>query len=112
MYDSIPDSFMGSGTSTVAVVKAKRNYRGYDSNEKYIKLANNSIKCAYQEAMTLWEPHGNRKIAYVRLVITVEILKVPAGVKPRKLRACQGPGTVTSDNACCGLSSPASQFPF
>jgi site-specific DNA-methyltransferase (adenine-specific) len=54
--DIILDPFMGSGTTAVAAIKAKRNYIGYDINEEYIKLANNRIKLTYQESITLFEP--------------------------------------------------------
>jgi site-specific DNA-methyltransferase (adenine-specific) len=47
--DIILDPFMGSGTTAVAAIKAKRNYIGYDIDEEYIKLANDRIKLACQE---------------------------------------------------------------
>jgi site-specific DNA-methyltransferase (adenine-specific) len=53
--DIILDPFMGSGTTAVAAVKAKRNYVGYDINEDYIQLANNRIKLVSQEARNLFE---------------------------------------------------------
>jgi site-specific DNA-methyltransferase (adenine-specific) len=57
--DIILDPFMGSGTTAIAAIKAKRNYIGYDINEEYIKLANNRIKLAYQEGVTLFESSEN-----------------------------------------------------
>jgi site-specific DNA-methyltransferase (adenine-specific) len=42
--DIILDPFMGSGTTAVTAIKAKRNYIGYDINEEYIQLANSRIK--------------------------------------------------------------------
>jgi site-specific DNA-methyltransferase (adenine-specific) len=51
--DIVLDPFMGSGTTAVAAVKAKRDYVGYDINEEYIKLANNRIRLAHQKAITL-----------------------------------------------------------
>ncbi|MDR2351221.1 MAG: site-specific DNA-methyltransferase, partial [Endomicrobium sp.] len=41
--DIILDPFMGSGTTAVAAVKAKRNFVGYEINEKYVNLANKRI---------------------------------------------------------------------
>ncbi|MDR3197427.1 MAG: site-specific DNA-methyltransferase [Planctomycetaceae bacterium] len=52
--DIILDPFIGSGTTAVAAVKAKRNYIGYDINKEYIKLANDRIKLACQETKTLF----------------------------------------------------------
>jgi site-specific DNA-methyltransferase (adenine-specific) len=57
--DIILDPFMGSGTTAVAAIKAKRNYIGYDINEDYIKLANNRIKNAMQDSITLFESTEN-----------------------------------------------------
>jgi site-specific DNA-methyltransferase (adenine-specific) len=53
--DIILDPFIGSGTTAVAAIKTKRNYIGYDINEEYIKLANNRIKNAIQDSITLFE---------------------------------------------------------
>jgi site-specific DNA-methyltransferase (adenine-specific) len=47
--DIILDPFMGSGTTAVAAIKAKRNYIGYDINGEYITLANNRIKLTHDE---------------------------------------------------------------
>jgi site-specific DNA-methyltransferase (adenine-specific) len=44
------DPFMGSGTTAVAAIKAKRNYVGYEINEAYVRLANSRIKQACQDA--------------------------------------------------------------
>jgi site-specific DNA-methyltransferase (adenine-specific) len=41
--DIILDPFMGSGTTAVAAIKAKRNFVGYEINEKYVNLANRRI---------------------------------------------------------------------
>jgi site-specific DNA-methyltransferase (adenine-specific) len=56
--DIVLDPFMGSGTTAVAAIKAKRNYIGYEVSEAYIKLANDRIKLAGQEAASLFEPGG------------------------------------------------------
>lgn len=37
--DVILDTFLGSGTTSLSALKNNRNYVGYDTNEKYIKLA-------------------------------------------------------------------------
>ncbi|MDR2426533.1 MAG: site-specific DNA-methyltransferase [Endomicrobium sp.] len=42
--DIVLDPFMGSGTTAVSAIKLKRNYVGYDINNKYIALANERIK--------------------------------------------------------------------
>jgi site-specific DNA-methyltransferase (adenine-specific) len=42
--DIVLDPFMGSGTTAVAAIKAKRNFLGYETNEEYVRLANNRIK--------------------------------------------------------------------
>jgi site-specific DNA-methyltransferase (adenine-specific) len=57
--DIILDPFMGSGTTAVSAIKAKRNYIGYDINEEYIKLANKRIKLANQELVSLFESPEN-----------------------------------------------------
>ncbi|MDR1249212.1 MAG: site-specific DNA-methyltransferase [Treponema sp.] len=44
--DIVLDPFMGSGTTAIAAIKAKRNYIGYDINEEYIGLAEDRIKTA------------------------------------------------------------------
>ena len=41
--DIVIDPFMGSGTTAIAAIKNKRNFVGYEINEKYINLANNRI---------------------------------------------------------------------
>ncbi len=41
--DVILDPFLGSGTTSLAAIKNSRNYIGYDTNEKYIELANNRV---------------------------------------------------------------------
>jgi site-specific DNA-methyltransferase (adenine-specific) len=48
--DIILDPFMGSGTTAVAAIKAKRNYSGYDINEEYIKLATARIAHIMQDS--------------------------------------------------------------
>jgi site-specific DNA-methyltransferase (adenine-specific) len=52
--DIILDPFMGSGTTAVAAVKAKRHYVGYDINEAYIQLANKRIKNAARDSGDLF----------------------------------------------------------
>ena len=42
--DIVIDPFMGSGTTAIAAIKNKRNFVGYEINEKYINLANNRIE--------------------------------------------------------------------
>ena len=39
-HDIVLDPFLGSGTTSLSAVKNNRNYIGYDTNEKYITLAN------------------------------------------------------------------------
>ncbi len=41
--DIILDPFVGSGTTSIAAIKNERNYVGYDTNEKYIELADKRI---------------------------------------------------------------------
>jgi site-specific DNA-methyltransferase (adenine-specific) len=38
---------MGSGTTAVATIKAKRNFVRYEINEKYVNLANRRILVQY-----------------------------------------------------------------
>jgi site-specific DNA-methyltransferase (adenine-specific) len=52
--DIVLDPFMGSGTTAVAAVKAKRKYVGYDISGEYIKLANARIKNAAQATIELF----------------------------------------------------------
>ena len=42
--DIILDPFMGSGTTAVSALKSNRYFIGYETNENYIKLANQRIK--------------------------------------------------------------------
>jgi DNA modification methylase len=37
------DTFMGSGTTAIACIKTKRNYIGFEIQEKYIKIATERI---------------------------------------------------------------------
>jgi site-specific DNA-methyltransferase (adenine-specific) len=67
--DIILDPFMGSGTTAVAAIKTKRKYIGYDVNEEYIKLANNRIKNAAYDSITLFEPTDDRILAPEPMVI-------------------------------------------
>lgn len=41
--DVILDPFLGSGTTSLSAVKNSRNYIGYDTNEKYIMLADRRV---------------------------------------------------------------------
>lgn len=41
--DIILDPFLGSGTTSLTAIKNGRNYIGYDTNEKYIELANKRV---------------------------------------------------------------------
>ena len=41
--DIILDPFIGSGTTAIAAIQSNRFYIGYDTEEKYIKLAENRI---------------------------------------------------------------------
>lgn len=41
--DVILDPFLGSGTTSLSALKNNRNYVGYDTNEKYIELADRRI---------------------------------------------------------------------
>ena len=41
--DVILDPFLGSGTTSLSAVKNDRNYIGYDTNKKYVELANRRV---------------------------------------------------------------------
>lgn len=41
--DIVLDPFMGSGTTALSALKSTRKYIGFDTNEEYIKLANNRL---------------------------------------------------------------------
>ncbi len=41
--DVILDPFLGSGTTSLSAIKNGRNYIGYDTNKKYIELANKRV---------------------------------------------------------------------
>jgi len=41
--DVVLDPFLGSGTTSLAAIKNGRNYIGYDTNKKYIELANRRV---------------------------------------------------------------------
>jgi site-specific DNA-methyltransferase (adenine-specific) len=43
--DVVLDPFMGSGTTAVAAMLLKRNYVGYETDEKYLTIADQRIKC-------------------------------------------------------------------
>lgn len=43
--DIILDPFMGSGTTAVSALKSDRKFVGYDTDEKYIKLAEARLNC-------------------------------------------------------------------
>lgn len=42
-HDVILDPFLGSGTTSLSAIKNNRNYIGYDTNKKYIELANRRV---------------------------------------------------------------------
>ena len=42
--DIVLDPFIGSGQTSIAAIKAKRHYVGYDTNEEYVKLSEKRIK--------------------------------------------------------------------
>jgi site-specific DNA-methyltransferase (adenine-specific) len=42
--DVVLDPFMGSGQATIAAIKTKRHYVGYEINEEYVKLAGRRIR--------------------------------------------------------------------
>lgn len=41
--DVILDPFLGSGTTSLAAIKNGRNYVGYDTNKKYVELADKRV---------------------------------------------------------------------
>jgi site-specific DNA-methyltransferase (adenine-specific) len=41
--DVVLDPFLGSGTTSLSAIKNGRNYVGYDTNKKYIELANKRV---------------------------------------------------------------------
>jgi len=41
--DVVLDPFLGSGTTSLSAVKYGRSYIGYDTNKKYIELANRRV---------------------------------------------------------------------
>lgn len=41
--DVILDPFLGSGTTSLSAIKNGRNFVGYDTNEKYIELADKRV---------------------------------------------------------------------
>jgi site-specific DNA-methyltransferase (adenine-specific) len=41
--DVVLDPFLGSGTTSLAAIKNGRNYVGYDTNKKYVELANRRV---------------------------------------------------------------------
>ncbi len=41
--DIVLDPFMGSGTAAIGALKSQRHYIGYEINNDYINLANESI---------------------------------------------------------------------
>lgn len=47
--DVVLDPFLGSGTTSLAAVKANRHYVGYDLNQSYIDLATNRVKNVQEE---------------------------------------------------------------
>jgi DNA modification methylase len=52
-HDIILDPFLGSGTTSLSALKNNRNYIGYDTNEKYIKLADRRTS-EYKNQMKLF----------------------------------------------------------
>ena len=76
--DIILDPFMGSGTTAVAAIKARRNYIGFDINEEYIKLAEKRIKNAHEISNDLFTIIGNELIEIENSVVNV------AGKKHKK----------------------------
>ena len=54
--DIVLDPFMGSGTTAIAALKAKRKYIGYDNNPVYVTIAESRIR-AFTEAnnYSLWD---------------------------------------------------------
>lgn len=51
--DVILDPFLGSGTTSLSAVKNSRNYIGYDTNKKYIELANRRVS-EYENQMRMF----------------------------------------------------------
>lgn len=52
--DIILDPFMGSGTTAVSALKSNRYFIGYETNENYIKLANQRIKKCKTQLVSLF----------------------------------------------------------
>lgn len=50
--DVVLDPFLGSGTTSIAALKSKRNYIGYENNEEYCKLAEKRIKSSSREPIS------------------------------------------------------------
>ena len=60
--DLVLDPFIGSGTTAVAAVRAKRKYAGYDTEERYVRLAEKRV--AQEEAARVPEPETSDDIAH------------------------------------------------
>lgn len=51
--DIVLDPFMGSGTTAVTALKAKRNFIGYEISPEYVKLANERITAVKNQTLLL-----------------------------------------------------------
>lgn len=47
--ETVLDPFMGSGTTALAAIKNKRNYIGFEKEEKYVRLATSNIEAELQQ---------------------------------------------------------------
>jgi modification methylase len=60
--DIILDPFIGSGTTAVAAMKAKRKYVGYEISKEYVKLADKRMK---PESKTILKTSKRKKVVEV-----------------------------------------------
>jgi site-specific DNA-methyltransferase (adenine-specific) len=53
--DTILDPFMGSGSTGVAVLRAKRNFIGMEQNDKFFQIAQERIKQEQEKDLTIFD---------------------------------------------------------
>jgi DNA modification methylase len=59
--DTVLDPFLGSGTTAVACIELDRNFIGIETNEEYVRLAQNRIKGVWKQP-SLFQVHEAREL--------------------------------------------------
>ena len=83
--DLVLDPFMGSGTTAVAALRSRRRYVGYDTESRYVRMAERRVRQEHERllgsAPEAWQPRASAFELAAALVAGAGFREVTEGVK-------------------------------